>query len=321
MQNHPLDEPIEVVPNDRRVRLVPVLRPFLIFCSVVTLVNCVLGYIHSRTLLGPQYSSGLQELLLIVIGGFGVAQCAIIFILGGIVFRHWVVGQSVAMLLAVLWICSGWCWHFAIFLAFDNTTNRFTELFGYVCLFPLVVLAGSCPLLVIRIGMCRARPKGISITELFAIVSFVASVLVTSALHWPDPELVEMLVFTALGSALTITPASLLYFTSSEQRGTQRFLVFAIIVGGMLFIFSLFTSSALLPIFLILWFALFVTISFIGLWCIRRSGLGIPISLQSPENCSTEESTNDQSQFIWVIAGTISIAFFINTIALMLDSK
>jgi hypothetical protein len=263
----------------------------------------------------------LQELILTVIGGFGTAQCAIIFILGGIVFRHWVVGLSVAMLLALLWICIGCCWHFAIFLAFDNTTDRFAEWFGYVCLLPLLVLAGSCPLLVIRIGISRARPKGNSITELFAIVSFVASVLVISAVHGPRPETVEWLVFTALGSAVTVTPASLLYFTASEQRGTQRFLVFAIIVGGLLFTFSLFTSSALLPIFLMLWFALVVTISFIGLWCIRRSGLGIPIKLQSPDNYSTEETTNDQLQFIWVIVGTISVALFINAIAHMLDSK
>jgi hypothetical protein len=226
---HALDEPVEDVPGAHlREPVFTSLRPFFVLCLVISVVDCALGFVHSRTLMGPQYSSGLQEAILIIAGGLCTAQFAIVFILGGIVFRHWVVGQCVAILLAILWTCSGWCWHFGVYLTYDNTMDRFADSFGYVCFVPLIVLAGSCPLLIVRIGMCRARPKGISIIELFAILSFVASVLIFSTIPAKTlaPEnLILPLIFTALGSSVTVAPASLLYFTATdERRGTQRFL-------------------------------------------------------------------------------------------------
>jgi hypothetical protein len=70
-----------------------------------------------------------------------------------------------------------------------------------------------------------------------------------------------------------------------------------------------------------LWFTLLVTILFIGIWCMRRSGLRIPSNLQSPDIRSTEEAANDQSQFIWVIVGTMSVAFAVNIIARLLEAE
>ena len=315
--NEPTAQPEQLQRN-----LIASLRPLGIFIAAMACMNCVLGFILSRTLLneGPLR---LQEFIAFAQSGLGVAQYAVAVVLGGLVFRRWIVGVTVSVFIAVFWLFSFLCWQFPMFWQNESVPNRFTGLLNGVCLTPVIVLAGCFPLLLIRVGMLRARSKGNSIVELFAITSFFASVVVVTRLgsmRTAVGDLAFYLVMIALGSAIFLTPASLLYFMAKDRtQGTQLFAYFAAAVSALLFFLPM--IGGLVSLLPLVWLIIVCSTLLLGLHCMHLSGLRIPKEISAPDELTDPPLRNDQTQFIGVIISSIVAAFCINLFVAMISTK
>ena len=320
---------METTPNEptvqsEQLRRNPIssMQPLGIFIAALACMDCVLGFLQSRTLLGAS-TSDRELFVAFVASSLGIAQYAVAIVLGGLVFRRWIVGVTVAVFIAVFWLCSFLCWQFPIFWQNTSAPNRFLDLLNAVCLVPVTVFAGCFPLLLIRVGMLRARPKGNSIVELFAITSFFASVVVVTRLGSMSTtvgDLAFYLVMTALGSAIFLTPASLLYFMAKDRtQGTQRFTYFASAVSALLSILPMIAGLvSLLPL---VWLLIVCTTLLLGLHCMHLSGLRIPNELSAPDELTVPPLRNDRAQFIGVIISSIVAAFCINLFVAMISTK
>ncbi|MDX1925132.1 MAG: hypothetical protein SFV81_01360 [Pirellulaceae bacterium] len=276
--------------------------PLGTFVAGMACMDFILGFVQFGM---STNSSNVEDLVAFVATALGIGQYAVVIVFGGLVFRHWIVGITASVFIASFLSCSYLCWQFTV-----DLQNAFSA----ACLTPLVVIAGCMPLFLTRIGMCSARPKGISIFELFAITTYLASVVSVTRLGVMNAvfgEIFFFLIVVALISALSITPASLLFFTAKDSRqSTVRFVCFAFSVSALLCCISILAGViSLLPV---VWlFILFATF-LLGLHCMRLSGFHIPSELSSPEERTLPRKHIGQNQFLWVIVCTIAAAFSVN---------
>jgi hypothetical protein len=305
-----------------QVNSISSLWPLGVFIAAMACINCMLGFVELRVRTGA-ISPSVAFVANFVAPTIGAAQYALAIVLGGLVFRHWIVGVTVSVFVAGFWMCSYLSWQFVVRPPGDTSWDRLPILFSAVCLTPVAVLAGCFPLLLTRIAMCRARPRGNSIFELFAITSYLASVVSVTRLGVMNAaagEIVFFVVVACLVSALSITPASLLYFTAKDGwQSTLRFVYFTSSLAALLCSLSILVGLiSLIP--LVGLFLLFTTV-LLGLHSMRLSGCCIPNELSSPDALTLPGIRSDQSQLVWVIVSTIAAAFSINVLAAIINMK